>query len=150
MVTRDQRHTRPIRISHVQIRIRTSPSQVKRKKQLKNKTKRHNYFSQPIDKAKKMCYNNLRLKIKQVKNQHFRGVAQLVARQFRVLEAASSSPATSTKKTDIPFGMSVFFVLVSPRIRYRYAVASSHTPPVDRQACLSGEGGGYIRKKIPP
>ena len=108
MVTRDQRHTRPIRISHVQIRIHTSPSQVKRKKQLKNKAKRHNYFSQPIDKAKKMCYNNLRLKIKRVKNQHFRGVAQLVARQFRVLEAASSSPATSTKKTDIPFGMSVF------------------------------------------
>ena len=27
-----------------------------------------------------------------------RGVAQVVARQFRVLEAASSSPATSTKK----------------------------------------------------
>ena len=27
----------------------------------------------------------------------FRGVAQLAARQFRVLEAASSSPATSTK-----------------------------------------------------
>ena len=28
----------------------------------------------------------------------YRGVAQVVARQFRVLEAASSSPATSTKK----------------------------------------------------
>ena len=39
-----------------------------------------------------------------------RGVAQLVARQFRVLEAASSSPATSTKKiTDSPCGCLLFF-----------------------------------------
>ena len=30
----------------------------------------------------------------------YRGVAQVVARQFRVLEAASSSPATSTKKSN--------------------------------------------------
>ena len=61
-------------------------------------SKQNNNFAQPIDKALKMCYNNMRLKIQTQNKQTFRGVAQLVARQFRVLEAASSSPATSTKK----------------------------------------------------
>ena len=40
----------------------------------------------------------------------FRGVAQLVARQFRVLEAASSSPATSTNKKESNHkGCSLFY-----------------------------------------
>ena len=39
-----------------------------------------------------------------------RGVAQLVARQFRVLEAASSSPATSTKKENRSLRVVLFFV----------------------------------------
>ena len=37
------------------------------------------------------------------------GVAQVVARQFRVLEAASSSPATSTKKKRESNGLSLLF-----------------------------------------
>ena len=36
----------------------------------------------------------------------------MVARQFRVLEAASSSPATSTKNTGIAFAIPVFLLVV--------------------------------------
>ena len=78
----------------------------------------------------------------------FRGVAQLVARQFRVLEAASSSPATSTKKrTDIPCGCLFFFACgedeSSPMRKAQNA--SSHIPLKDRQARLSGAERGYIQ-----
>ena len=78
-------------------------------------------------------------------------VAQLVARQFRVLEAASSSPATSTKKrTDSPCGYLFFFSFgrsgISSSSPLRKAQnASSHIPLKDRQACLSGAERGYIQ-----
>ena len=54
-------------------------------------SKQNNNFAQPIDKALKMCYNNMRLKIQTQNKQTFRGVAQLVARQFRVLVVSCST-----------------------------------------------------------
>ena len=84
----------------------------------------------------------------QLNNLIFRGVAQLVARQFRVLEAASSSPATSTKKKEHPLRMLFLFVCsgsasCSPLRKVQNA--SSHIPLEDRQACLSDAERGYIR-----
>ena len=66
-------------------------------------SKQNNNFAQPIDKALKMCYNNMRLKIQTQNKQTFRGVAQLVARQFRVLVATGhttkSDNASKSLKT---------------------------------------------------
>ena len=78
----------------------------------------------------------------QLNNLIFRGVAQLVARQFRVLEAASSSPATSTKKEQTSLAVVCsFFLLVEvvlPRARLcakrRMRVRISRSK-IDKLAC---------------
>ena len=80
-----------------------------------------------------------------------RGVAQVVARQFRVLEAASSSPATSTKKA-IGEQRSPMAFLLSVAVKKICSLCcgtgtSSVAPPVDRKARFPGAGRGHFRRR---
>ena len=87
------------------------------------------------------------------KNQQFRGVAQLVARQFRVLEAWSSNLHTSTKKIrGCPCGDLLSFLLVwVVRTLLCEAEWSSFFKWSRRKACFSAASAEILPKKaVPP
>ena len=73
-----------------------------------------------------------------------RGVAQVVARQFRVLEAASSSPATSTKTAIGHCPMAVLLYVASESSRsscqltFPFAISWCNLVPMPSNARLGG------------